>query len=126
MVLHDGVDAGAFAELPASPSLRERLALPLDKKVVVYSGSLYEDRGLDRVLDLARAFPEVYFVLIGGPEDRARYYRSLASRENIGNLSVIGYVPHAQVREYLAAKAHVTCGAFTSEGDFLELSEFDM
>ena len=102
-VLHDGVDRAACEPAGDVTSLRRRLRLPPDRKMVVYSGSLFADRGIERVLDLAQAFPDACFVLLGGPEDRATHYRERVRRLELENVRVLGPVPHGQVRDYLAA-----------------------
>lgn len=104
LALHDGVDANAFdKETLSKHQLRSKLSLPLDRKLVVYTGSLYADRGIERILKLAKCFPESCFVILGGPDNLAGSYRDLAATDGIRNLKVLGRVPHANVQDYLLA-----------------------
>jgi len=103
MILHDGVDTDAYRRLPEPDAARRRLGLPDDRKIVLYSGSLYVNREIERVLELAVIFTDAHFVIIGGPREQADFFRGLIERKNIRNLSVVGPVPHRAVPEYLAA-----------------------
>lgn len=103
MVLHDGVAADAFRVVPDGKKLREQLGLPTDKKIVIYAGSLYVDREIENILHLARSFPQAFFVLVGGPEQRASYYTAEVTRQKINNILFHGPVPHSQVKDYLFA-----------------------
>jgi len=103
MVLHDGVEADAFQVVPDRQKLREHLGFPIDKKIVVYAGSLYVNREIGNILHLARSFPQVFFVLVGGPERRVSYYKQQAADQQINNILFLGPVIHSKVKDYLFA-----------------------
>src|SRR5690606_18205645 len=98
-VIHNGFEPRRIEPRLPKWEARKRLGLPLDRKVVVYSGRVNEKKGLDVVLDLARARPEALFVLVGserrGPiEDKAR---------SIANVQIVPWQPYAAIAPYLYA-----------------------
>lgn len=77
LVAHNGWDAARMEPRLTQTEARTQLGLPVDQFTVVYSGRMNLRKGLDIVLDAARAAPEISFVLVGsegeGPvEEQAR------------------------------------------------------
>lgn len=103
VVAHDGVDFNAFSDYCDRDVMRREIGLTTAKKIVVYAGSLYENRGIDTILSLAAAFDDVTFVIVGGPEERAQLYRWKCHVANINNTIFTGYIRHCNVRKYLFA-----------------------
>lgn len=100
-VEHDGFEPARFAGLPGRAEARERLKLPLDAPLVVYTGGLLEWKGVDVLVEAARALPDVYFVIAGGmPADVARL-RTHAG--GLANLRIDGFQAPELVPLYLAA-----------------------
>jgi glycosyltransferase involved in cell wall biosynthesis len=79
--------------------LEEKVALPGDagKPKIGYFGHLYKGRGIELIIDIAAAFPEVNFYLVGGEETDIKYWRENTA---LPNVYVIGYVPYASVYKY--------------------------
>lgn len=103
ITLHDGVDADSFSVILNKHKLRKQLRLPFHKKIVLYAGSLYPDRGIEKILELAKLFPQVFFLVLGGPENRKMYYIKSSKDLNIRNILFVGYIPHYKVKDYLFA-----------------------
>lgn len=103
LVLHDGVDTESFQNIPDVAALRQKLGLPNDRKVVAYTGSFYPDREIENILKLAQTEPEVYFVLVGGPDRNVDTIKKKARLEGIHNVHFTGRILHSQVKEYLFA-----------------------
>jgi glycosyltransferase involved in cell wall biosynthesis len=103
LALHDAVNACQYEVVEDQEPLRQALALPLNQKIVVYAGSLYQDRGIERILDLAKIFENVLFVVVGGPEDRKQIYLDMCRAGNISNIMFTGHVVHQEVSKYLHA-----------------------
>ncbi len=101
--LHDGVDTESFLANHDQYKLRKELDLPLHKKIVLYAGSLYANRGIENILKLARLFPKVNFLVLGGPEEKKNYYMKSSIKQNIKNITFMGHVPHHKVKDYLFA-----------------------
>lgn len=101
IALHDGFAADAFATRLDRAEARAKLGIDSDAKVVTYAGSLYADRGIETILDLAGLFPEVRFVVVGGPEQHRQLYSSRAAE--LGNVELVGWVEPHRVPDYLFA-----------------------
>jgi len=99
LVAHNGHDPSRFRDPPARDELRTRLGLPLDRKVVVYTGHVNLTKGLDTVLRMARRLPQVCFVLVGSEGNGV--IETLARRT--GNVSLVPWQPFDSVAHYLMA-----------------------
>jgi glycosyltransferase involved in cell wall biosynthesis len=101
VVEHDGFEPARFADLPSKSEARERLKLPHDAPLCVYTGGLLEWKGVELLVEAARELPDVYFAIAGGmPVDIARL-RMLAG--GLANLRIDGFQPPELVPLYLAA-----------------------
>jgi len=103
VILHDGVDIDSFHLVSGQAAVRKQLDLPPGKKIVLYTGSLFADRGVERILDLARYFRNASFVIVGGPEERTKYYADEARKQRLPNITMVGRIAHHKVKEYLTA-----------------------
>jgi len=82
---------------------REKLNLPIDKTIVTYTGGLYPDREIDNIIKLAKKFPGVYFMVIGGPENNRQYFRKVAQENSVPNINFMGFVEHNTIPQFLYA-----------------------
>jgi glycosyltransferase involved in cell wall biosynthesis len=100
-VLHNGVDAAAFADVPTT--WRQRLGIGHEARVIAYVGRLIEHKG---ILDLLEAFahlnagPEVHLVLAGGGDLLGTARERAAGRPAI---HVLGEIPAVEVAALLNA-----------------------
>lgn len=100
-IAHDGFEATRFADLPTREEARGRLDLPLDRKLVVYTGGLLVWKGVEVLVEAARELPDVLVVIAGGmPADVDRIRAAAAGLENV---RLEGFQPPGRVRDYLAA-----------------------
>lgn len=103
VVAHNGVDLECFTNLPDKATAIELLGLPVDKKIVCYSGNTYEGRGIELLIEASTRMDDVLFLVIGGLEvDNATYLR-IAREKEANNFRLVGFVPHGLVPLYLAA-----------------------
>jgi glycosyltransferase involved in cell wall biosynthesis len=69
-VVGNGVDLARFVRLPQDEA-RRRLGLPAEAKVLISVGGLVERKGFHRVIDLvpglAQRFPDLVYLVVGGP-----------------------------------------------------------
>ncbi len=90
-------DTGELAppqELPPSPFDRSR-------PVAVYTGHLYDRKGIPQILDAAERVPGVDFHLVGGmPEDVARVHERIEAR-GLTNVALHGMQPKAALPPWL-------------------------
>jgi glycosyltransferase involved in cell wall biosynthesis len=98
IALHDGATLDDRIVVPKN----EFLFNDQSKLKVVYTGSLYEDRGIDRLLKLAKDFPNVNFLVVGGPDKNAELFRNKAKADSVSNILFTGYVDHEYVSYYLS------------------------
>ncbi len=84
LLIENGVDTARFHPASAEErrSLRRRLALPVDKPMVLFVGRFVEKKGLPVVRALAERLPRLHWVLAGwGPIDPAKW--------QLGNVGVV-------------------------------------
>jgi len=103
MVAHDGVEIGMFNPEMSAAEARAKLGLPSARPLVVYTGALKADRGVDQMLDAARALPEMELCLVGGKDEEIAFWKSEAQRLRVSNVRFAGRVPHRQIPLWLAA-----------------------
>lgn len=101
LVEHDGFDARRFEHPPARASARAALNLPPSVPLVVYTGGLLEWKGVDLLVDVARALPDAYFVIAGGMDADVQRLRQRAG--GLANVRIEGFQPPERVPLYLAA-----------------------
>lgn len=73
------VDCDFIKPLDRNSSLRQSLGIPLDMKVVMYSGNLGEKQGLELILEAAAHFKEnkqVLFIIVGSGGAKERLIRA--------------------------------------------------
>ncbi len=98
----NGVDLERYAGLPGAPQARQALSLP-EQPTVGYTGHLYPGRGMTLLVELARRFSQVHFLWVGGhPQDVENWRGQLAS-ENIGTVTLTGFVENSRLPLFQAA-----------------------
>ncbi len=102
VVSPNGVDLRRYQNLPDPMQARRSLKLP-EQVTAGYTGHLYPGRGINLLVELARRFPEVQFLWVGGrPEDVARWQSNL-SAEEISNVCLVGHVENERLPYFQAA-----------------------
>ena len=101
LVVPDGIDIEKFDVRCSMFEARKKLNLPLDKKIVLYMGHLYEWKGAQTLAEAFRYLLkdiEIYFVG-GTAEDKKKFkIRNLKLEIN-----VISHRPHAEIPYWLKA-----------------------
>ncbi len=96
LVASDGATA-----LPEGVIKTAKLGSRAGRMQVGYTGHLYEGKGLDLVLNLARICNEFDFHVVGGTEQDVAYWRG---RDDLPeNFFLHGFRPHAEIPSYLLA-----------------------
>jgi glycosyltransferase involved in cell wall biosynthesis len=98
----DGVDLERFVDLPSASEARRMLGLN-ETFSAVYSGGFYPGRGLENLYELAKHFPQVQFVWIGGKPAQLQKWQQKLSEESIQNVVLAGYIANQQLPLYQAA-----------------------
>ncbi len=78
---------------------RSELNLPLDKKIVMYTGHLYEWKGADILAEVAKSMPDTLFVFVGGVEPELG--RFMDTYKDYKNIVVYPFVERFLVPKYL-------------------------
>jgi glycosyltransferase involved in cell wall biosynthesis len=106
----DCVDTGTFCppsdkEQTALLERKRALAIPPERKLVVYLGLLADYQGTDVLLGAAARLlqqrDDVHFLIMGFPS--IDHYRQMAQRLDVaGHTTFTGKIPYQQARDYLA------------------------
>ena len=103
VVAPNGVDLERFAALPSTPELaRQQLNFP-STPTVMCTGHLYDGRGADLFLALAKSIPQAHFVWVGGRPDDVVTWKGRAESQNIANLTFTGFIPNQNLPLYQSA-----------------------
>jgi len=102
MIAPDGVDLERYTSLPDPDTTRRQVGLPA-ALTVLCTGHLYEGRGADLFLALARKFPLVSFVWVGGRLADVETWKGRAAAQALNNVLFTGFVPNERIPLYQAA-----------------------
>ena len=102
VIAPDGVDDSRYASLPEAAEARRELGLA-EKPTAVYTGGFYQGRGLELLLKLARDFPEVQFLWVGGKPEAVTTWKATLNHEGVENIKLTGFVPNRALALYQAA-----------------------
>lgn len=102
IIASNGVDWDRFATQPESVEARRSLGFP-DKSTAGFSGHFYPGRGTQMLYDLARVFPEIQFLWIGGRKEDIDYWKNKSYAEGVNNIVLTGFIDNSRLPGYLAA-----------------------
>ena len=89
-VLHDGVTIDNFKNLQPKELLK-------DKIEIGYIGSLYQGRGIDIILEIAKVYKDLNFNIYGGEENQIKEWQNYCIDKNINNVKFYGHIPNKDV-----------------------------
>jgi glycosyltransferase involved in cell wall biosynthesis len=99
----NGTDLDSFLPHQSQTTARQKLNLPLEKPIVLYSGHLQDYKGIPTILEVASSLPHYQFMLVGGwPQDMERV-RSICEARQLTNVQLTGHVPQSDLPTYLYA-----------------------
>jgi len=103
LVLEDAVDLNKFDIVNRSKNeLRHELGLPLDRKIVMYCGSLKPGKGIGKILETAKNFNrDIIFCIIGGTQRNLYYWRNIAKKNKLKNVIFKGFIRNNLIPQYL-------------------------
>lgn len=102
LVAADGVDEKLFEISTRKEEARNTLGLPLDKKIILYTGHLYDWKGAHVLAEASRNLSEdvlVYFV--GGTEGDIKSFKT--QFKSLPSVRILGKKPYAEIPLYLKA-----------------------
>jgi glycosyltransferase involved in cell wall biosynthesis len=98
----NGVDLERYLDLPEPKIARGLLGLP-QMLTAGYTGHLYSGRGMSILVELARRFPQINFLWVGGNSSDVGKWREHLVTENISNITLTGFVQNSQLPLFQAA-----------------------
>jgi glycosyltransferase involved in cell wall biosynthesis len=102
VVSPNGVDLERFYNLPEPAQARSELGLR-EGFTAGYTGHLYAGRGTGLLVELARRFPQVNFLWVGGREQDVGSWRVKLEAEKLYNITLTGFVDNSRLPSYQAA-----------------------
>ena len=103
LILADAVDLERFENLPTAAEAKTSLGLPPERFTLGYAGHLYEGRGINIIVGLAKLHPDCEFFVVGGEPVHIAHWREEVKKLGIGNLKFFGFVSNRSLPLYLAA-----------------------
>lgn len=100
----NAVDIEKFDIKISKEEAKQKLDLPSDKKIILYTGHLFAWKGVDTLLDAAKLLPQdhlVYFV--GGTDKDIREFRIKKEKLGMSNAFIVGRKPHDEIPTWLKA-----------------------
>lgn len=102
LVAHDAVDLTQFSIRLSSLECRKKVGLPLERKIALYCGHLYDWKGAQIFADAAREFaPGQMGVFVGGTDKDIGVFRE-KNKDN-KNILILGRKAHSDIPLYLKA-----------------------
>jgi len=102
LVAPDGVDLEKFNIKETQEQCRQKLNLPLDKKIVLYTGHLYQWKGAQSLAKSVKFLEEsILIVFVGGTEEDVSKFKTTNSE--LKNILIVGHRPHLEIPHWLKA-----------------------
>jgi len=92
-----------FAPRLDTVEARRRCGIEVEEPLVGYVGNVGPSKGTDEIVDLAGRLPEVHFLVVGGTPDAVEQLRADLTARGLGNVTLVGHQPPAQVADFLYA-----------------------
>lgn len=104
IVAPDGVDLDAFMISETKQQCRERLGLPSDKRLVVYTGHLWPWKGVYVLAQAAAFLPaDCLVVFVGGMEYDLEQLKHFVTDRGLPHIRFVGLQPPTDIAYWLAA-----------------------
>ncbi len=104
IALQNGIELKPYLEMPTKEEARRTLEWEKEKKVALYTGHLYDWKGVYVLADASKELPlgsEV--VMLGGTPEDAKRMREYVEKNDLNKIRLVAHVPHKDVLTYLAA-----------------------
>lgn len=89
---HDGVDIEKYDNYRTinKSKIRKELNIPIEKKIMLHSGSLYRERGIDLLSNILEIDSLVFIIFVGGRTDDIKYWKNYYNKYD--NIKFIGHI----------------------------------
>lgn len=100
----NAVDIDLFDVAVTQEEARRKLNLPQDKKIILYTGSLFLWKGADILLAAADFLSENEMTcFVGGTDDDIKEFKVKSLKSKVKNIIVVGRRPHQEIPLWLKA-----------------------
>ena len=105
LVLEDGVDLDRFNISDDKITWRKALNLPLDKNILLYTGGLYKEKGIESILQTQKKLnrKDIITLIIGGDVEQVLEWEKNCTKNKIVGVSFLGFKPNADLPKYMKA-----------------------
>lgn len=102
LVAPDGMELADFDIREGEKDCRKKLSLPLNKKLVLYTGHLYKWKGVE-TLALASKFlkEDIIIVIVGGIKWYLNNFKKFVKKNNLKNILILGYQDYSKIPYFL-------------------------
>lgn len=102
VVARDAVDIEKFTAVEKDVSLWHTHNIPVGKKIVLYSGTLADEKGVHTLAQCATLLPDdVHIVFLGGTDTQIAIFINLYGHQS--NITILGRVNHTEVSRYMVS-----------------------
>ncbi|MBP9668975.1 MAG: glycosyltransferase family 4 protein [Candidatus Pacebacteria bacterium] len=91
----NAVETTMFAISESRAQARAKLGIPVEGKVVVYTGHLYSWKGVDTLASAASLLPNVSFYFVGGTVQDVKHFSCVWGHHE--NIHMMGHRPHTEI-----------------------------
>ncbi len=99
IIAPNGVSIDGYQNNKKALNLRYELGFS-EKFLAVYTGHLYQGRGMSLLVELAKTMPDVQFFWVGGRKDDVRYWKEKIQDLGLENISLTGFVNNEEIPTY--------------------------
>jgi glycosyltransferase involved in cell wall biosynthesis len=102
VIAPNGVDLTRYTSLPTASDARKQLGLE-EKITLGYTGHFYAGRGVDTLFCLAKSYPDVQHLWIGGREEELAVVRIRLVTTGLKNVVLTGFMDNTRLPLYQSA-----------------------
>jgi len=104
LIAPDGIDLEDFNIRENEEQCRKILNLPINKKIVLYTGHLYKWKGVE-TLALASEYLDknILIVIVGGIKWYLSNFKKFIKKNNLKNILILGYQDYSKIPYFLKA-----------------------
>ena len=103
VVLHNGYDPADFEPRLAKAEARRAIGFETERPLLVYTGNMQPNKGVETAIDVAARLPEIELLLVGGQPAHLRRLEGYAAELGARNVTFTGHQRVGDVPTYLAA-----------------------
>lgn len=103
LTLHDGIDLNGSTSSVTKEIARQKLGVALDEHLIVYTGKLDAEKGVEVLARAAPMLSDFRIVIVGDGVLADGRLQRLIKEVHAGNVTMAGFKPHAEARLYQKA-----------------------